>query len=262
LLLSVSAVLAFQVRPKTSRFDPLVVENPTNSLDVATTPPAALPTTATARAAWDGFRATHGQAWSAYLDKRSGVPLLVEGKGIAFPIEDGATAESIATNLRGFISNNKALLVADNSEMVFDPNASGPLNPNVWQIVYNRFIAGVPVIGERYMFTIGHGNLMSFGAPRWSRIDTSPFPDIDRAEALVQVTAYMGLNVADGLSVEEKGTLQLIALRATEAQPVRYGSAERCQEPDQAAEETSQAAGLLHRESLRRDRPVHGHQGS
>ena len=90
LLVTASAVVAFQVRSKSSRFDALVVEDPSQSLDVATTPVQSLPTTERLRGAWDGFRAAHGQAWSVYLDRRSGAPLLVEGKGIPWPIPKSA----------------------------------------------------------------------------------------------------------------------------------------------------------------------------
>ena len=72
---SVSAVVALGVRPKTSRFDALTVLNPTSSLDVATTPVASLGASEGLRGAWGGFLAAHGQAWSIYLDRRSGAPL-------------------------------------------------------------------------------------------------------------------------------------------------------------------------------------------
>ncbi len=209
LLVSASSVVAFQVRPKSSRFDALAVADPAQSLEVATTPLASLPSSDSARRAWETFRARHGQAWSVYLDRRSGAPLLVEGQGIPWPIAKGATVESIAASLRPFVAGNRTLLLADNAELILDPKASGPLSPDVWQIAFSRVIAGVPVVGERYVFTIGHGNLISFGAPRWSRIDANPIPDIDETEAFVRLTAYMGLNVADGIKVVDKGNLQL-----------------------------------------------------
>ena len=224
LLVTASSVVAFQVRPNSSRFDALVVLDPSQSLDVATTPLASLPSTERLRGAWEAFRATHGQAWSVYLDRRSGAPLLVEGQGIPWPIAKGATVESIAASLRPFIAFRQTLLLADNAELVLDSKASGPLSPDVWQIAFSRAIAGVPVVGERYVFTIGHGNLISFGAPRWSRIDADPFPDIDVTEALVRLTAYMGLNVADGVKMVDKGSLQLVPMRAEGARAASGGA--------------------------------------
>ena len=224
LLVTASQVVAFQVRPPSSRFDALVIDDPAPSLDVATTPAASLPPTEPLRGAWDAFRASHGQAWSVYLDRRSGAPLLVEGRGIPWPIAKGATVASIAASLRTFVAGRQTLLLAENAELILDPAASGPLSPDVWQIVFNRAIAGVPVLGERYVFTLGHGNLISFGAPRWSRIDASPFPDIDAAEALVRLTAYLGLKTGDGVTVLDKGSLQLIPLRAEGARAASGGA--------------------------------------
>jgi len=65
--------------------------------------------------------------------------------------------------LRPFIADHRALLLADDAELVLDRDASGLLSPEVWQIAFNRVVAGRAGAGERYLFTIGHGNLISFG---------------------------------------------------------------------------------------------------
>ena len=70
LSISVGVTRAFQVRPKTSRFDALVIENPTNAMNVSTTPVASLKSTDQARTKWDGFKSAHGPSWSVYLDRR------------------------------------------------------------------------------------------------------------------------------------------------------------------------------------------------
>jgi subtilisin-like proprotein convertase family protein len=212
-LVSTSAVVAFQVRPKTSRFDTKVIEDPTTSIDVVTTGLNELPAASSLRTAWEGFRVANGP-WTVHLDRRSGAPLLVEGQGIRFPLEQGATVESIGTGLRSFLAANRGLLKAEDNELVLDNDASGPLTPDVWQIVFNRMIAGVPVVGEKYVFTVGHGNLISFGTPRWSRIDASPFPTIDSGEAIGRLTTHMGLALNDNVNMVDKGTLQLIPLKA------------------------------------------------
>ena len=168
---SPSAVVAIEPPDTHGRFDTLVVGDPAAALDAAPMPAASL--TSAARAAWDGFRAAHGTEWAISLDRRSGAPLLVEGRGIPWPVDAGATIDSIAATLRPFIAGNRSLLMADDSELVLDRDASGPLLPDVWQIAFSRVVAGVPVDGERYLFTIGHGNLISFGSPRWSRIPRS-----------------------------------------------------------------------------------------
>jgi hypothetical protein len=205
-------IIVLAVADAHGRFDPLVTGDPAAALDVATMPAASLPSAA--RAGWDGFRAAHGTDWSISLDRRSGAPLLVEGEGIPWPIEAGATIDSIAATLRPFIAANRSLLLADDSELVLDRDASGLLQPEVWQIVFGRVVAGVPVAGERYLFTIGHGNLISFGSPRWSRIDVSANPDLDEAAVRARLTSYMGLSKDDRVEDFERPRLQFVPLRA------------------------------------------------
>jgi hypothetical protein len=209
-----STVFAFQVKETPSRFDAVRIEDPSSSLDVSTTAVGLLPASERLRTGWESFRAAHGDAWSIYLDRRSGAPLLVEGQGIPWHLGSDATLEFMETSLRTFIAGNRTLLLADDSELVLDRDASGWLTPEVWQIVFDRVIAGVPVAGERYLFTIGYGKLISFGTPRWSRIETSPLPDLDSREAQELLSAHMRLEAADVVDVVDKGTLQLIPLRA------------------------------------------------
>jgi hypothetical protein len=213
----IGVILALQVPDRGGRFDDLIIEDPGAAADVATTPLDSLPVGEHTRARWDGFKASHGPDWKIHLDRRSGAPLLVEGKGIPWSGVEGATAETLAASVRTFIAGNKALLLADDAELVFDAAASGKLTDDVWQIVFGRTIAGIPVAGERYLFTIGHGNLISFGSPRWSRIDASPIPALSEVEAQQRLAAYMKLTAADAFSVVETPALQFIPLRAAPA---------------------------------------------
>ena len=108
-LASASALHALQIRPPSGRFDALTISDATSSLDVATAPIATLDATERARGSWEGFRAAHGPQWSAYVDRRSGAPLLVEGQGIAWPAAKGATIDSLGASLRAFILENRTL---------------------------------------------------------------------------------------------------------------------------------------------------------
>ncbi len=213
--------LSLLVPDKKGRFDALVVYDPAASLDVATTPVASLNAADKARAGWDQFKTAHGPNWSVYLDRRSGAPLLVEGQGIPWPAAKGATIDGLAKSLRAFMSDNKRLVIADDAELVVNPDASGELIDDVHQVVFDRYVSGIPVEGERYMFTIGHGNLMSFGAPRWSRIETSPIPDLDPVEAQDRISTYMNLTASDAVEILEKPKLWFIALRPGPPQAAR-----------------------------------------
>jgi len=214
LSLTPGAAVALQVHPTASRFDALAVADPGISLTVTTTALGLLPADHGARLGWGGFRAAHGDAWSIYIDRRSGAPLLVEGSGIPWSVGEHATVESLAKSLREFIAANRPLLGAEDKELVLDRDGSGELLPNVWQVVFDRMVAGVPVTGERYLFTIGHGMLISFGTPRWSRIDASPIPELDAAEAGELVSSYMKLTGAEAAGAFGKPRLEFLPLLA------------------------------------------------
>jgi hypothetical protein len=211
------AAFALQVPEGGGRFDALSVADPGIATDVSTMPAASLPSAV--RAGWDSFRAAHGAQWAISLDRRSGAPLLVEGQGIPWGVDPGATIDAIAATLRPFIAANKPLLMADDAELVFDREASGELLEDVWQIAFNRVVSGIPVYGERYLFTIGHGKLMSFGAPRWSRIDVSPIPEVGETEARNRLSGYMGLTKSDVVTDFERAQLAIIPLRSAPAAP-------------------------------------------
>jgi subtilisin-like proprotein convertase family protein len=211
-LASFGGAQALQVPEDARRFDALVIEDPTGSLGVATTPLGALSTADPLRAGWETFRRAQGNDWSIYLDRRSGAPLLVEGRGIHWVDAPEPTIDALAASLRVFMGGNRKLLLADDGELVLDRDASTPLSPQLWQIVFGRAVAGVPVTGERYVFVIGYGNLIAFGAPRWSRIDTSPIPDLEPSDAQDRMQAYMGLSASDVVTFVDKPHLELIAL--------------------------------------------------
>ena len=82
MLLSAGAAWGFQIRQQPSRFDRLIVHDPSATAGVATLPVGSLPASDPSRAGWEGFKAVHGPGWSIYLDRRSGAPLIVQGQGI------------------------------------------------------------------------------------------------------------------------------------------------------------------------------------
>jgi hypothetical protein len=214
---SISAAAPAPVQKTTGRFESLVIHDPTPSIDVVATPPSSLPQGASARTGWDQFQASYGQGWSAHFDPRSGAPLLVEGQGIKWKIGQDDTVDSLAASLRAFMAANRSLLLADDAELVLNKDASGHLNDSTWQIAFDRVVSGIPVDGERYLFIIGHGNLIAFGTPRWSRIDASPFPELTGAEAQERLASYMKLTTADAFEFVHAPALQFIALPAGQA---------------------------------------------
>jgi len=212
LCLTATAAVALQVREPSSRFDAFVVEDTVGSLDTTTTDVNSLAAGDALRLDWGRFRAAYGANWSVYLDRRSGAPLLAEGRSIPWTVGANTNIDTLATSVREFMGKNRSLLQADDKELVLNREGSGLLLPEVWQLVFDRVVAGVPVVGERYVFTIGHGNLISFGTPRWTRIDASPFPDVDAAAAQDLAAAHMQLADTERHNAFTKSTLEFIPL--------------------------------------------------
>src|SRR5262245_2248949 len=144
---------AFRAEREPSRFDRLAIGDPTQTLDVATQQIDDLSPGDSTRAVWDAFRAEHGPRWSIHIARRSGAPLLVEGQGIPWVAGSGnalspgapPTLDLLERSLRAFMGRHRALLLADDGELVLNRQASGLLTPETWQVVFDRRIGGVPV---------------------------------------------------------------------------------------------------------------------
>ena len=224
-VLTSSFALGFQPRQRPSRFDRLVIRDPSIAAGAATMPLQALDPSTPLRQAWESFGSAHGERWRIVLDRRTGAPLLVEGQGIPWIAGSGnhlsdptsPTLESLERSLRRFVSANNAILMAGDAEMVLDRQASGKLTPETWIVVFNREIGGVPVQGDKYLFTIGHGNLISFGATRWGAIAAGTLPSLSAGEAYGALTAYMGIGTADDVRMPEPGRLVLLPLPAEQS---------------------------------------------
>ncbi len=232
-ILAGSVLLGFQVRQEPSRFDTLVIHNPSVIVGAATLSVESLNSDDPIRVAWESFLKSHGRNWEIYLDGRSGAPLLVEGKGIAWIPGAGnklntpvtVTLESLERSLREFITQNSSLFLALDAELILNQEASGKLTPEVWQIVFDRAVSGIPVDGERFILTIGHGNLVSFGATRWSRITTSPTPTLDADMAFQRLFEYMQLTEIDEIIFLNNGDLLFLPLGTLGTENIHYTGA-------------------------------------
>lgn len=190
------------------RFDPLLVSDPsvvtqpeTVSLQADRVPPDV-------RAGWARFFDAHGSRWNVVLDARSGAPVLAEGQGIPWIPGSGnslrssepVTLDTLERSLRDFLALHASVLAARDEELVLDRDASGRLTPDLWQVVFRRAVSGVPVLGDRYVFMIGHGNLIAFGASRWGAVRAEAEPSIDRGAALSILLSYMDVERSQGAS--------------------------------------------------------------
>ncbi|MEW5807434.1 MAG: hypothetical protein AB1756_08835 [Acidobacteriota bacterium] len=221
LVVSASTIMGFQVKQEPSRFDMLVIHDPSN-IGVATLSVETLGDGNPLRAGWEFFKAEYGPGWNIYLDGRSGAPLLVEGKGIPWIQGTGnklvgpetVTLDYLERGLREFIARNAAILMARDAELVLNREASGKLTPEVWQIIFNRAVNGIPVSGDSYLFHIVHGNLVSFGATRWGKVTATSTPSIPSDVALYQLFNYMRLEEKEPIEYLNSGDLLFVPLAA------------------------------------------------
>ncbi len=220
-LATISVALSFQVRKEQSRFDQLVIYDPSN-VSVATTPIESFNMDNSLRLSWEAFKVLHGPGWKVSIDGRSGAPLIVEGQGIPWipgmgnklKVPAVVTLDYLEYTLRQFMKDNFDIILAKDRELILNLDASMKLTPELWQIVFDRVVNGIPVADDQYIFHIGHGNLISFGATRWGRITASPSPSLPSDVALQNLLQYMGIDpyeAVDFLNTDELLYLPLAA---------------------------------------------------
>ena len=213
---------ALKVREDASRFDAISIGDPGLAVQPATVTASDPRLAAAKRGGWSSFKALNGGAWDVYLDGRSGAPLLVQGQGIAFIPGTGnslqaagpVTAQSLAGQIRSFMAKNAALLLADDKELVLNEEGSGQLTADLWKIVFDRAVSGIPVDGDRYIFYVGHGNLIAFGATRWSAMTTDSSPVLSASDGRAALSTYMGLKATDAVEIQNAGTLTIVPMAA------------------------------------------------
>jgi hypothetical protein len=192
LLAAVGGAFAFQI-PEESTLDRRGIPDPSLVLSHAPVDVDTLAKASGARVGWDRFRAEKAGAWRVVLDGPAGVPLLVEGSGIPWSVRPSLeTLPALEHSLRTFAAGHRDLLGADDAELVLDAEATVPLGPDTFQVVFERAVRGVPVRGDRYVFLFGHENLVAFGASRWTPVDAGTVPTLDADAALEVLAAYGG----------------------------------------------------------------------
>ena len=232
-LAGLPAAFGLKVREETGRFDAIAIPDPAVAVAPETLSADAPGLPMALAGGWSSFKALNGGAWDVYLDARSGAPQLVQGQGVPFIPGSGntlqasapVTLESLAGLLRGFAAKNAALLMADDKELVLNEAGSAQITPDLWKVVFDRVVGGVPVSGDRYVFYVGHGNLIAFGAPRWSAITADASPTLGAAEARGVLTTYMGIKGSDPVEVLEPGALTFVPMTADGTAPDSFSGA-------------------------------------
>jgi subtilisin-like proprotein convertase family protein len=209
---------AFGVRQDRSPLDDLILPDPSLVTDVASLGVESLPPSNGLRLGWDRLSRRRQGTWRVQIDGRSGAPLLVEGPGIPWPASRGALPE-LEVSLRAFMADNRDLLLARDVEVVLDGAASGLIGLEGRQVTFQHEVNGVPVEGDRYVFYFGYGNLVSFGASRWTPVDVVTTPSLPASLAVEILMAYMRLETPESAKLLTAPVLRIVPERIERGQP-------------------------------------------
>ena len=228
-VMAVAPVAAFQVARTAQRFEGKVVHDPSATLNAIPLPAKDLEQGSALRAGWDLFRSEYGDGWDITVDGRSGVPTLVQGQGIPWIPGSGNSLQSSAAvnidglsdSIKGFMRRHATLLATNVDEMELSRTASGEMGGELWTVVYDRKVNNIPVLGDTYVFYIGHGNLISFGSQRWGSITPARFPPSRRPRPS-RTCELHGAAETEPSTVYDAGTLVLPRWRPPAPTSVAY----------------------------------------
>ena len=203
---------AIVVPEEPSRFDQLVIYNPTARLGIVAETPDAIPGFEQERSGWDTFIKSNSGRWKVYIDRRSGSPTLVEGQGIRWLPGGGAaiSLNDLETKARKFVSDNFALMKIRESELIVNDQSSGMIDDDHWVLLFDRAANGITVEDQRLIMYVTKGNLVAFGADRWSPL-TPKEPAYDLLVARDILFGYMGITSGDFVTETEAPRLIYIS---------------------------------------------------
>lgn len=148
------------------------------------------------------FLLDQGGSWEFVVDRKTGMPTLIQGSGLAWvpgrgndldravldglPLTDGRlTIESFDVLARDLIVRHPELLHPQRGTLELDRETSLIRRDGRLASLYYRWLVdGVPVEGARVFLRVNHGNLTQFGAPGIGPLTTATTPAISAAQAL------------------------------------------------------------------------------
>ncbi len=203
------------VRQEVSRFDQLVIQDPSSRLGALGEQPEQVPGFEAAKAGWDAFRADHGNSWQVHVDRRTGAPLLVQGAGTPW-FAPGQTidAAQVQAKARQFLSANGLLLGLRPQELAWNASASAATDADHWVAVFDHVVGGISVEGESFILYVTRGRLVAFGASRWGSVPLAAKPAIDAEAARAALYSYMELTPQDQATLVSSGQLVFVAAPA------------------------------------------------
>jgi len=180
------------------------------------------------KAGWNRLNMNAVGGWRVVLDRKSGAPMLVDGPGIPWAAAGTKGAapqmDALESSFRKFLRDNRDILLADDAELRLNRDASVSITQDVTQVAFDHVVSGVPVYGDRYIFLLGHENLVSFGATRWTPVTASPVPSLTPREALGQLQIHMGIQPSADIKVANGGELFFVPRDVVTAAGPAYGA--------------------------------------
>jgi subtilisin-like proprotein convertase family protein len=213
-ILTITGAQAGAPREAASRLDDRVVHLEGRAIGVVPQSSELLAPTDPLRSGWERFKDRHPGRWDVHIDKRSGLPTLVRGRGIDwFSADADVDLATLEARARVFLSEENELLGRWGSTLVLDDGASAELRPGQWQLVFRQMIDGVRVENARIDFHVNRGRLVMFGATHWARTAIGGVPAIGADKALLALQAHLDTD-GIGLFPEGEPELSMIAIDA------------------------------------------------
>jgi len=155
----------------------------------------------TLAAGFDRFVSENGTRWQVQLDRRTGLPALVEGEGLPWIAGEGNTLRAtgkpgrdvMESLSRQFIADHPEFFPVSQDDLVLVPEGTVELDGYLYFIRYEYRRNGIPVEGSNVVFRLNHGNLIQFGAEKVAPLaDVDTLPSFDAETARQILEGYVG----------------------------------------------------------------------
>ncbi|MCX7830638.1 MAG: hypothetical protein N2445_06225, partial [Acidobacteria bacterium] len=175
------------------------------------------------------FLSENGGEWKVFVDKRRGVPSLIDGGAIPFipgPANHLSFSdfspncysiqcipkEKIEILAREFLDKYAGLFPVKQEELVIDPDGTIAIGESIYLIRFQWNIDGIPVEQGSIYFRINNGNLIQIASTNISakKVDTNP--TLTKDTALEILKGYLGgkEGLSEGDEIIDKGSLLIV----------------------------------------------------
>ncbi len=157
------------------------------------------------------FLQENGGGWYVLIDKRRGVPALIDGGAIPFIPgkannltfeEFGASCNSIQCipkevveeKAREFLLKYPDLFPVKQEEISIDLDGTLPIGESIYLLRFQWHYNGIPVERGSIFFRINNGNLIQIASENIAPIELNPNPSFSKNDAFKILQGYLGKN--------------------------------------------------------------------